>query len=53
MSTVSDLQRFFTKESWQNRIAYGVLLLFAVLYLLTQMLMAIMWVAGEAPLNSI
>ena len=53
MWTVADMQRLFKRESWQIRIAYSVMMLLAVLYLLTQILTAIMWLAGEAPLDTV
>ena len=53
MWTVADLQRLFKKESWQIRIAYSVMMLLALVYLLTQILTAIVWLAGQAPLDSV
>jgi hypothetical protein len=52
MSLMADLQQLFKNESWQNRIAYALLLL-AVVYLLSQVAMAIVWLATEAQLDNL
>jgi hypothetical protein len=53
MWLIADLQRLFKNESWENRIAYAFLLLLAVLYLLSQVAMAIVWLATEAQLDNL
>jgi hypothetical protein len=53
MSLMADLQQLFKNESWQNRIAYALLLLLAVVYLLSQVAMAIVWLATEAQLDNL
>jgi hypothetical protein len=53
MWLIADLQRLFKNESWQDRIAYAVLLLLAVLYLLSQVAMAIVWLATEAQVDNL
>jgi hypothetical protein len=53
MSSIGELKRFIKDEPWQNRIAYTFMLLLAVLYLLGQIAMAIVWLAGEAQLDNV
>ena len=53
MRLIADLQTLFKNESWQNRIVYALLLLFAALYLLSQIAMALVWLATEAQLDSV
>ena len=53
MSLIDDLQRLFKNESWQNRIVYALLLLLAVLYLLSQFAMAIVWLVTAAQLDNL
>ena len=53
MSLIADFQRWFKNESWENRIASALLLLLAVLYLLSQVAMAIVWLATEAQLDNL
>ena len=47
-----ELRQLFQSEPWPNRIAYVVMLLLALLYLLSQIAMVLMWIAGEAQLDS-
>jgi hypothetical protein len=53
MWSLGEVKSFFGNEPWQNRIAYIFMLLLAVLYLLSQIAMAIMWLAGGAQLDSV
>lgn len=53
MWMLADLHRFFKSQPWQTRIAYALMLLLATIYLVTQILMAVMWLAGEAPLDTV
>ena len=53
MWLIADLQRLFEHEPWRTRIAYALMLLFAALYLLTQIAMVIVWLATESQLDSV
>ena len=52
MWSSTEFRQFFQSEPWPNRIAYVVMLLLALLYLLSQLAMIVMWIAGEAQLDS-
>jgi hypothetical protein len=47
-----EFRRLFENERWPSRIAYILMLLLAVLYIVSQIAMAILWIAGEAQLDS-
>ena len=51
MSPLAELDRLFRSEPWQNRIAYAFLLLLALLYLITQIAMVVVWIVGQAQLD--
>jgi hypothetical protein len=53
MWPLPELSRLFKNQPWQNRVAYSLMLLLAVLYLLTQIAMAVMWLAGEAQIDAL
>ena len=53
MWLIAKLRQRFGNQPWGNRIACAFLLLLAVLYLLCQIGMAIVWLAGEAQLDSL
>jgi hypothetical protein len=50
---IAELRRLFQNQPWKNRIAYAFMLLLAVLYLLSQIVVGIVWLAGEAQLDSL
>jgi hypothetical protein len=51
MWLLADVQRLVRDESWKARIAYGSILFLALLYLVSQIGMAILWLAGQAQLD--
>ena len=53
MWSISELKTFFKSEPWQNQIAYIFILTLALLYLASQVAMAIIWLAGEAQLDNV
>ena len=53
MWPLRELSGLFKNQPWQNRVAYSLMLILAVLYLLTQIAMAVMWLAGEAQIDAL
>ena len=53
MWSLGEVKSFLRNEPWQNRVAYIFMLVLAVLYLTSQIAMAIIWLAGEAQLDSV
>jgi hypothetical protein len=53
MWLVSELRQLFHGEPLQNRIAYVLMLLLALLYLLSQVGMAVLWIVGQAQLDNV
>jgi hypothetical protein len=47
-----DFRQLFENEPWQNRVAYVLMLVLAVLYVVSQIAMAVLWIAGRAQLDS-
>jgi hypothetical protein len=50
---VAELRKLFQGESLQKRTAYVLLMLLALLYLLSQIGMAVLWIAGQAQVDSL
>ena len=51
MWLATELRQLFHQEPLQNRIAYILLLLLALIYLLSQIGMAMLWIAGQAQVD--
>ncbi len=53
MTIVGGLHRLLEREPWYRRIAYALLALIAVLYVVTQIAMVVLWFAGEMQLDTL
>lgn len=51
MSLTGALRQFFQSGSLQSRIAYLLLLLLALFYLVSQIGMAVLWITGQAQVD--
>jgi len=52
MWILTEFRQLFQNEPWPNRIAYVLMLLLALLYVVSQIAMVVLWIAGEAQLDS-
>lgn len=53
MRSAFEFRQLFENQPWQNRIACIFMLLLALLYLVSQIGMAVLWIAGQAQLDSV
>lgn len=53
MAVAVGLHQFFKSEPWYRRIAYGLMALLALLYLVAQIAMVVLWFAGQGQLDTV